>query len=268
MAVRSAEKDAEKRGLRKGLIAGFITGYAVKAYLDKRKRERYEKATADQLKQHRETIDRLHYEQQDLHKQVVNAEAERYARPQPARHEQPSAAPARFEGPIAVASPVESLPPIKMASEQVPEAELFDQEGNKIELQPGWRVERSAGGYSVVLDEHNRVVHDAIRYGEAFQRDQKREQLSVDPFATSVTGVPSVAAASDDSNEPTKLPEPMLPSGQADFGHELPSGHPTQVDMQHRLQEPRHPVISVIVSPWLWTAIAVLLIAYFVAALA
>lgn len=251
--VNETEYYAEKRGLRRGLVAGFITGYVVKAYLARRKSERYEKAAAAQLEKRDEQIARLQREQwqqnERLTAQIQEESRRRY-------QEQTAPAPqARPEAPI---------PKVAEVTPQTvnPEQQLFDQEGNEIILQPGWRVERSAGGYSVVLDEHNRIVHNAIHYGEAFKRDQKREQLSDDMLA--VLGGGSSVSSQSDTTGMGALPVPM--QQQSQLG-DLPGQHPS-ADLNHRLPKPHSQIKSTATSPWLWTAIAILVIVYFVAQLA
>jgi len=245
---RNAEKDAEKRGLRRGLVAGFITGYVLKAYLDGRKLQRYEKATSKQISQQEEQITRMQREQQQLNERL-KSRAEIYAE---TREQFAANRPARFE------KPEEQLPQVETAEEEP----MFDQEGNQIILQPGWHVERSAGGYSVVLDEHNRVVYDAINYGEAYRRDKRREQLRVDTFAATDAGLPPAigGVAGTVVNTPTNDPAP-----RAEYG--MPAIRNRVVDVQHRLPEPRNNLLAAVASPWLWTAVAILLIVYFIAAL-
>jgi hypothetical protein len=251
-ALKETERDSEKRGLRRGLVAGFITGYVLKAYLANRKRERYEKATEKQLNQRGEQINQLQREQQRLTEQMAARVEEYKQRQEAVAKNQPS----RFEG--AVPKPVAE-------AQRPPDGEqLFDQEGNEIILQPGWRVERSTGGYSVVLDEHNRVVHDAIRYGEAFKRDQQREQLSDDLFAA-VGGGGHASAPADDQFMPPQSGPIGRPLQQQ--GGVLPAGR-KEVDLKHRLPEPRNQLVATVASPWLWTAVALLIIIYFIAALA
>lgn len=145
------------------------------------------------------------------------------------------------------------------------EEDIYDQNGNRIILQPGQRIERSAGGYSVVLDEHNRVVHDAIRYGEAFKREQQREQLSDDIFVAA-GGIPTGQDAGDDTALPTAGQH--ITPGQQTSGQQPLIDQPHQVDINHRLPEPHKRLSDAALNPWLWTAVAFLIIVYFLAALA
>jgi hypothetical protein len=297
-----------KRGLRRGLVAGFITGYAVKAYLAHRKQKRVEKATQEQFATANERFTNLQFQHNQLQQKTTSQteqlqraqreQQERFDRfkanqPAPERFETPSASPAiaplpRIEAvPRAQLPKAEAMPPLQEATAE--QEQWVDELGNEIALQPGQRLERR-GWYSVVVDEHGREVPGAIHYGEAFQREQKREQVSDAAFAGSdanasskttapsnnaapaaggvFTALPGVGISSvPASTPPPVFSEPMISSGQADPAHSLPAGQPTTVDPQHRLKEPRNQVVATITSPWLWVAVAVLLIAYFTAAL-
>lgn len=254
--LKDTKEAFEKRGLRRGLVAGFITGYVLKAYLANRKQARYEKASKKQINERSEQITHLQREQQKLSEQLTARTEEYRQRQEQMIKNQPT----RFEKPT-VAARAEVLPQAKTAEVE----QIFDQEGNEIVLRPGWHVERSAGGYSVVLDEHNRIVHDAIHYGEAFKRDQKREQLSDNLFA-SVTGSTSIGNPRD-NNLPQQMPPifNQLPSVQYPAP---PVQQQPEVDLKHRLPKPRSQLISTVGNPWLWTAVAILIIIYFIAALA
>jgi hypothetical protein len=299
-----------KRGLRRGLVAGFITGYAVKAYLAHRKQKRIEKATQEQFATANERFTNLQFQHNQLQQKTTNQaeqlqrtqreQQERFDRfkanqPAPERFETPSTSPAiaplpRIEAvPQAQLPKAEAMPPLQETAAE--REQWVDELGNEIALQPGQRLERR-GWYSVVVDEHGREVPGAIHYGEAFQREQKREQVSDAAFAGSdanassktttpsnnvapaaggvFTALPGVGISSVPAPTAPPMPvynEPMIISGQADSAHSLPAGQPTTVDPQHRLKEPRNQVVATITSPWLWVAVAVLLIAYFTAAL-
>ncbi len=248
--AQETERAAEKRALRKGLIAGFLTGYVVKAYIANRRHERYEKTAQKQINQRDEQIANFQREQQRLTEKMAAQTAEYRSKEQLAKEQ---------------TARLEKLHSTQELSKQPPEQHIFDQQGNEIILQPGWKVERSSGGYSVVLDEHNRIVHDAIRYGEAFKREQQREQLSDDVFATLGGG----ASASGPINTGYG---PVPPAGQAPGGQPygqspIPASRGT-VDLKHRLPQPRNRVAATLFGPWIWTIIAVLIIVYFIAQLA
>ncbi len=228
-------EEERSRNLRLVVVAGVATGILIKSYIDA-KTKSY-KEILEPLKDM--AVDLLaNQKRTDAKVEKVQQKVERIAPP--------------------VAT--ESLPPI-----QQPQEQIFDMEGNPITLQPGWRVERSAGGYSVVLDRHNRVIYDAIQYGEAFKRDQKREQLDPDVYGTvdqPSAGAPPAndfAAGQPDlvSYTPKLTPESTTPE---EYKH--PVGY------QSDGPSPRRNLFSGVSLPWLLTAIAVLLIVYFIAALA
>jgi hypothetical protein len=107
------------------------------------------------------------------------------------------------------------------------------------------------------------VVHDAIHYGEAFRRDQKREHLSDELFAA----LDDAAAAV--STPPSNIVTTNQPGTAYDIANSggLPGQQPV-ADLKHRLPEPRNQLMGTLLSPWVWTAIAILIIIYFIAALA
>jgi TolA-binding protein len=288
-AAANETKNAERRGLRRGLVAGFITGYVLKAYLANRKLKRFQEATKQQFTKTTEQLTNLQSQHTELQQQTTS-QAEQHQRQLKEQQERLDrfkagqvALPPRFEAPpAAVAAPMPAieaqqkpLPQVEaMPAQQMAEQEQWvDEKGNEITLQPGQRLERR-GWYSVVVDEHGREVPGAIQYGEAFQREQRREQVSDDAFAASNNGANNGAAA---GGAFTALPGigissvpaptmPMVTSGQIDAQHSLPAGY-SPVDPQHRLPEPKHPAVAALTSPWLWVGVAILLIAYFIAAL-
>jgi hypothetical protein len=143
-------------------------------------------------------------------------------------------------------------------------------EGNPIVLQHGWHIRREAGSYAAVVDEHGRVVHDAIQYGEAFKKDQRREQLGDDVFAAVAAGNrggggSNASAAPVDNAHSAILPSigsVTTPSVvKPDESHRI-------IDIKHRLPRPRNQMTAAVFSPWIWTALAILIIVYFIAALA
>jgi len=144
--------------------------------------------------------------------------------------------------------------------------EFVDQNGNRIQLQPGQHIERSAGGYSVVVDAHGRPVSEAITYGEAYQHEQQREQLSDDAFAAPGGGS---AGSTQDNSVMSGLgsPFPPMPS-QPQSGQYPYLGPPSNVDLNHRLPESQNDSKKSVVSPWLWTAVAIIIIIYFIAQMA
>ncbi len=236
--------------MKKGLIIGFLTGYVVKAYIANRKRERYEKTVEKQINQRDEQIVTYQREQQRLHDRLATETSSRFKQEQVAKD--------RAADIEKIKSKLEAVARVKA------EDRIYDEQGNEIILQPGWRVERSTGGYSVVLDEHNRIVHDAIHYGEAFKRDQRREQLADNVFATMGGGAP-VGGSSQavPGPQPSVQPPASYPYGQSPLG--TPPG---SVDLRHRLPGPRNNFAATVFSPWAWTVVALLIIIYFIAQLA
>ncbi len=229
-------EEERKRNLRLVVVAGVATGLLLKAYIDgktksyKEMLEPLKDMAVDMLTSHKRTDARVEKVEQKVDK-------------------------------ISQPIPTESLPAI-----QQPQEQIFDMEGNPITLQPGWHVERSSGGYSVVLDRHNRVVYDAIQYGEAFKRDQKREQLDPDIYGT-VDGGAHSAGAPPASEFLASLP-PALGGQTPELTPEstTPEEYKHPVETEHR-PAGQHSLLTAISVPWLLTAIAVLLIIYFVAAL-
>lgn len=241
--VRDTAEEARKRNLRLLIVAGAATGILLKAYIDGKARQ----------------LDAVKLGLDFVQDQLTSASK---------RTEQAAPRPAERPAAPAAERPLPPQPAEVVAAAAQPEEQLFDMKGNQIILQPGWHVERSTGGYSVVLDEHNRVVHDAIHYGEAFRRDAKREHLDDDVFAAlaggGASGGGSAAGGNNLSGQVTAQPSQPAPVPVPDS---LLGGQPT-IDIEHRLPKPRSNPLSALVSPWLWMAIAILIIIYFVAALA
>lgn len=276
-ALNDAEYQGEKRGLRRGLVAGFITGYAVKAYLAHRKLKRFEKETTKIHEQQTKQINQLQTEQQQLRAQATR-QAEEYKRQQ--RFEQMAVSnrpPAvQFEKPVAAnlpplpeAKPVTPVAPAELPPiEPGPAEQTVELDGQQITLQPGQRLERR-GWYSVVVDEHGKEVPGIIPRGELFHHEQK-EHLRADLADDAATAQGAAAGSAPVGAVPSQQPgQPLLDSGQVDTRHELPYGSPPPADVWHRLPKPkaRTSIAATFSSPWLWAAIAVILIVYFAAAL-
>jgi hypothetical protein len=243
-------RERQRRSFRNGVVAGAIAMYVAHSFVANRRMRRYERSVEKQNEASEARFTTLQAEQTRTQSQL-NTQAEQFA----AYRQRAEAA--------STTKPTAEQPKTAEVVQLAPEQQIFDAEGNEIVLQPGQRIERSAGGYSVVVDQHNRIVHNAIRYGEAYLRDQKREQVSDDAFATADDDQPI------DAQTTAALPAAhMIVSGQVDWSHQLQPGVPTSVDPQHRLPKSRSPLTNVAGNPWLWTAIAFLLIIYFIAALA
>lgn len=224
-ALKAATNLAELANNPNRLVTRVLTQVAVEGFL-KRKQEQH--GNEAMLRRQREEIARLHDEQRRTNEQLAGH----------LQHD--------------TLSPDEQL-------------EIFDQEGNRIILQPGWRVERSAGGYSVVVDRHGRVVHEAIRYGEAFQREQQREQLSDDIFAAlKAGGAVGTHADGDGAAQQAVQANGQLQGIPAGGQHMLPAS----TDHDGQSAKKRKRLDDALMNPWLWFAVAVLIIVYFLAALA
>lgn len=278
-----ATDKAEKKGLRRGLVAGFLTGYVLKAYLERRKRDRYERLMEGQAEKRQQEIAQLQADRQRLmDKMVADSQRPRFGEAAPARPVVHAERPA--QQPRVTIEAANNLPPIKNAekpkdiSAEVEAAlesqkeEMFDHEGNKIVLKPGWRVERSAGGYSMVLDERGRVVHDAIRYGDEFKRDKRHESLADDILASiGLSGQPGSSGSSDGQAKPVFLPptQPTPKPKPAKLNSVLANHQPINLPDggDQSLSRRRKSRKSAIFNPWLWTAVALLIIVYFLAAL-
>lgn len=265
-ALGTAEYVAEKRGLRRGLVAGFITGYLVKAYLARRKQERYQAETDKAFKKHDQQMSELQDQNHSLQERVSAQsdalERQKYAEQEPTKEQavlSPAAAPQRFER-MAPAQPEAAPVPVQQHEQ------IFDQEGNEIILQPGWRVERSAGGYSVVLNERNQVMYEAIRYGKEYQQDRKHEQVSDTIFDSDSNA--AAAQAVDDAFAAVALPQLPAQDDQTNAAYQYARDQQAGQFNDLQRSKPGNQLKATVTSPWLWTAVAILIIIYFIAALA
>ena len=241
--------------LRLRAAAWFLTGYAVKGFIERRRRNRVREENERAAEKQEQKITFLQHQQ---HEMQEKAKADTRANENERRAEQ-MRTDQKIEQ-LAKKPPVaEALPVVKTAEDEI----LFDDEGNKIVLQSGWRVERGTGGYVAVVNERGQVMYDAVRYGEAYLHDRRREQVNPAAFDND-----DDAAGGQSTQDTQLLPFPGSAHGPVDPTHELQPGAPQSVDVQHRLPEPRNQLVATATSPWLWTAVALLLIIYFIAALA
>ncbi len=231
------------------IVARTLTTVAVGGYLAGRKRERY--SNEPLLQQQAQEINLLKQEQVQQRDSVARLENEQR----------------KSNERVAVLAQSEKSQ--ELGGE---EQEIFDADGNKIVLQPGQRLERSAGGYSVVLNERNEVVHDAIRYGEAFRQEQKREQMDDSVFAALSAGSGAPDAGTQGQVEGINPLDTLLQAQKnTTIEHEYDYSQPIQqetVDLDHRLPAPKNHLSDALGNPWLWTGTAVLVIIYFIAQLA
>lgn len=213
------------------LATRVLTEVALRGFLDQRKQERYRNEPL------------LHRQQEELTRMQ---EQQRQANERITAHFQREA--------------------LQAQAAAGPEQQIVNQLGDRIKLEPGQHIERAPGGYSVVVGEDKKVAEGVIDYGDAARADLRRERLSDDMFAP--FGAIGSSGGQDD-NGLAQLPSVTGQSPYTQGQHALPPGYEDQVDLDHRLPEPRNTTIrDVALNPWLWLIVALLIIVYFVAALA
>lgn len=177
----------------------------------------------------------------------------------PAAQERPSAT-AAFSAEAQKARPRAERPP------QTPEEAAQAAVEQAYNLQQGQHIEHATGGgHNIIVDKHGHEVQNAMAYGEEFHAQRRQEQLKADLFATDDQHQPRRPAA---QGYATNGIITGLASGQMDADHGLPSGQLPPPGRQ-RLMPGRknNPFVASVTSPWLWAALIVLLLAFFVAAL-
>ncbi|MGH7158023.1 MAG: hypothetical protein ACREGD_03030 [Candidatus Saccharimonadales bacterium] len=254
---RSVENMQED--MRRKMAARTIMLVALAWYLGRRPAKKLREqvgglqATANQQQAE---ITSLTYQQHEAQARIAeqNRQIEQFTRPAAASFQQE-----RTPGTRYAQTGERVLPPT------AEEPKIIGENGDEIVLQPGQRLERSAGGYAVVFDEHNRVVQNAIHYGEEYQRDLARERMP-SPF-----GVHDARFAPGGLGQ-ASAGGSVLPGspGQTAGGYDPVTGSPVLPPIQdagHLLTPPKpHPVLVAVTSPWLWLAVGILLIAFFAAA--
>lgn len=228
-SARAAKAAAETAANARRAVVGTLTSMAVLGYLMHRRRER---ELARKLDEQRQEIKELTEQQRISNEQIQ------------ALQKQAEQAAAMTGG----------------------EREIIDPNGNRIVLKPGERLERAPAGYSFVIGENGRVINDALPYEKEFKNEQQREQLSEDTFAALYGG--PAAGVQDGSSLPASPPPTSSPGQQTPVVGQYPFDQSGQVDLNHRLMPPRRPIREAALNPWLWTAVAILIIIYFVASLA
>jgi hypothetical protein len=284
-AVNTAPR-IERRNKPSELFIAALTGWVLKGYFDNKKFKKQEKTFSAQQAEQNERVNRL----QDAHYQLTAAydsqgrelaetqHASRMTNTAPQPYNQPLQH--TPENQLNYAPPIHNQPPpfaseqrpaiqpsgpeaiaLPLARPHSPELTAPDQSGEDIDLQPGQHLDRE-GWYSVVKDDHNRVVQGAINYGEAFKQEQRQEQTPVMQMSSpeSRDGIPLLSIPTANLG---------LNSGQLDMQHELPPGNFQQADQQHMLEpysdfERQGVVKSAIANPWLWAAVLVWLAVFFV----
>lgn len=139
-----------------------------------------------------------------------------------------------------------------------------------VDIRPDQRVEHSAW-HNIVVDEHGHEVSGAIRYGEGFQRERQQEII---PDRIAAGSSMSASGGSADSNSMIAAGSPMqdqygnplhlggLPSGTTNQA--LPQG--SHADANHQLPA-AHKQPSNLTNPWFWIMLALIVAAFFTAAL-
>lgn len=233
-ALKAATDLAEQASNPNRLVTRVLTQVALEGFLTKRKQERYDSEPL--LHRQKEELIQLN-DQQRRANERLNALFQKQA---------------------------------EQTAQVSGEQEIFDQNGNKIALQSDQHLERGTAGYISVVDAHGRPVIGAVNYGEAYKQDQRREQLGDDIFAKLNAGGGGVAGdGQSDGGFAAPLPPMAGQGGQSQTNDQhQPYGQSEPVDLNHRLSEPRNYIRDAALNPWLWTAVAVIIIVYFVASLA
>lgn len=143
-------------------------------------------------------------------------------------------------------------------------------------VKPQQHVESSAW-HNIVVDKHGHEVNDAIAYGQEFHRQREHEMLqdrvSSNPSsggggggAAGGGGIASQQQGQPVLPAPYQYPQNTLPSGMT--APALPPGHPSHADPQHQLPSAsKKEVTSNIANPWFWLMLALVIAAFFTAAL-
>jgi hypothetical protein len=248
-ATKETERDAEKRGLRKGLVAGFLTGYVVRAYIANRKRERYEKTVQKQINQRDEQIANFQREQQRLTEKMAAQTAEYRSKEQLAKNQA-----ARFEKPR-------------------PAPELPKQQPNSISLtEKATRLFCNPAGTSSALSAVtawfwtnttvlSTTLFVTVKPLSVSNSASNSVMMSLPPWAVAHRQGPPLTTALGLS-----LPRPSTGRYAVWAGPTPGSGR--TVDLKTPPASPRNRVTATLFGPWVWTAVAILIIIYFIAALA
>jgi hypothetical protein len=111
------------------------------------------------------------------------------------------------------------------------------------------------------------------QFGAEFHAEQRAEAEPADPLAIALAAAKAAARTAADVTDTYQQEHGQVidnnygqePSGQIDPSHELPSG-PAPIDFQHRLPAPRSPLVALVSNPWAWAGVAVLVLAFLIAA--
>lgn len=146
------------------------------------------------------------------------------------------------------------------------------------ELSPHQRVEHSAW-HNIVVNERGQEVAGAIQYGEGFRRERQQEVVRDRTGDTMAAGAGAASAAAAGGGQSASggqsyygsaspYTQHSLPSGMT--AQSLPQGMPAYADPQHRLppaQVPSKRSTSALPGPLFWLMIALIMAAFFAAAL-
>lgn len=251
-------------------LAGFISSRRTRRKLNKR----IDKFEAANTRAHKSMTDEQLRVRKDQHRQDRDINRLRIDQTRLTNENQRLQQHQRFETP--------PLPMQPVSAEQQQEA--TQQQG--IELRPDERIVQDTW-YRSVIDKHGRVRHDALQYGKSFQEEQQKEAIQDRTAATATPaatlgagagfgatqtvghmggGAPQAPYGSVQSSVPAPVPyqNHQLPSGMTSPA--LPQGQPIHIDPGHQL--PAHAETKKTVSGVaFWVMLAVIIVAFFVAAL-
>lgn len=106
------------------------------------------------------------------------------------------------------------------------------------------------------VERDGRAVEDAVTYGEAYRQERRAEHMPA-AFGSQDAGFQSGSDGAPGNGG--------WAGGQTPFDHSLPEGQ--TADAQHVLpaKNSRNPVVAAVTSPWVWLAVGIVFIAFFIA---
>ncbi|HSX00466.1 MAG TPA: hypothetical protein VLH38_05510 [Patescibacteria group bacterium] len=244
-ATSSESKEQQEDHKGRTFAAGFITGWVIKQHLANKKLAGFQETAEAKIKQRDEQINTMGFSRQTLQRKVDRVEGQLQA-----------------VETVHDAYPTAPRPPVEVASQATNETKAY-------EVQHGQHVEHATGGgHNIIVDKHGHEVQNSIEYGEEFQFQRRQEQARAsasDDNSNNEDG--EDVSSAPPSPPPGYAPALSLESGQVDPAHSLPVGIPSPTVRQHLLASKNsNPIVATIASPWLWAALVVLLLAFFVAA--
>ncbi len=243
----TSEADMRRRFAAKLILAVALTWYLTRRPIKPLRKQ--VSALQETTAQQNEQISQLTYEQQAAQQRIAEQQRQidQFTQPQAVSFAQEFA-----PAPVVAPQPIEHIKALPAFAEQ---PEIANQQQD---------LEAS---YSAVFDAHNRPVAEAVPSGQEYQQDRSHELVGArdarfTPAAGSAGGYGQPMAGSSST--------PTLPSGQVVPAYMLPMndfGQTPSQEAQHLLNAPKpSPVVSALISPWLWLGVGILLIAFFVAA--